>query len=283
MYGQQRVWWGCANAQAHMSIHWKNMPYVRPFCAGAMSSDCSGETERKLNANWALTDKIWHIHTRFLCMCERGSDKSACMLRLFWEFTEYGHMAICTPILYMFESSECAGETASMLRLVWEFTERKPICLSILCICESSEGSGGTAHMRMRVWAFTGRICHMYANIVHVREQWRNWQDCMHATSSLSIGWKNMSYIRPFMCMFESSEGSGETACMLRRVWAFTDGICQMYAHFVHVREQWRLWWDCMYGQVRLSIYWWNMPNVCPFCACAKAVKALTRLHACFF
>ena len=146
----------------------------------------------RLNANWTQTEHWlikYGIYTPvFLCMCERGSDKSACMLRLFWEFTEYGHMAICTPILYMFESSECAGETASMLRLVWEYTKRKPICLSILCICESSEGSGGTAHIRMRVWAFTGRICHMYANIVHVREQWRNWQDCMHATSSLSIG-----------------------------------------------------------------------------------------------
>ena len=139
--------------------------------------------------------------------------------------------------------SKGSDEAAPMLRRIWAFTER--ICHMYAHFVHVRE------QWRLRrVWAFTDRICHMYAHFVHVWEQWRHWQDSMHVTSSLRIGWKNMSYIRPFMCMFESSEGSGETACILRRVWTFTDGICHMYAHFVHVREQW---------------------------------KALTSLHACFF
>ena len=127
--------------------------------------------------------------------------------------------------------------------------------MSILCISETSDGSGGTAHMSRRVWAFIDRICHMYAHFVHVREQWslwrvwastdrichmyahfvhvweqwRHWQDSMHVTSSLCIAWKNMSYIRPFMCMCESSEGSGETACMLMLVRALTDRMCHIH------------------------------------------------------
>ena len=156
-------------------------------------------------------------------------------------------------------------------------------CMPILCMCESSEGSGETACMVRCVWAFTDGICQMYAHFVHVRKQWRLWQDCMHASSSLSIGWKNMPYVHPLMCMCESSEGSGETACILRHVLALTDEICHMYAHLLHARVQWGLWRDCMYVQARLSIYWWNMPCVHPFCACARAVKALTRLHAFVF
>ena len=124
------------------------------------------------------------------------------------------------------------------------------ICMPILCMCESSEGSDKTAHMHRRVWELTDRICHMFAHFVHVREQWRLWQDCMHATSSLSIGWKNMPYVRPLMCMCERSEGSGELRC----VWAFTDKICHMYAHNVHVREQWKLWRDCAHAKASLSL-----------------------------
>ena len=150
MYGQQRVWWGCAHAQAHMSIHWKNIPYIRPFCAGAKSSDCSGETERKLSLVWALTDKIWHIHTRFF---------------------------------------------------------------------------------------------------VHVRELWRFWQECMHAKAFLRIHW----------------------------IWPYG----HMYAHFVHVWEQWMRWRDCKHAKARLRIHRKKTPYVCPFCAYARAVKALVELHTC--
>ena len=48
--------------------------------------------------------------------------------------------------------------------------------------------------------------------------------------------------------MCESSEGYDMTTCVLLLVWALTERICHMYAHF---------------------------------CACARAVKALVRLHAC--
>ena len=51
------------------------------------------------------------------------------------------------------------------------------------------------------------------------------------------------------MCQCASRKGSDETVRMLRRVWALTERICPMYAHFVH--------------------------------ACVRAVKALGRLHTC--
>ena len=202
---------------------------------------CSGAYEHSL--------KEYAICTPILCMCEssEGSDASEHLL------IEY---AICTPILCMCESSEGTDRSmhvTSSLRIGWK---NMSYIRPFMCMFESSEGSGETACILRRVWAFTDGICHMYAHFVHVREQWRLWQACMHASSSLSIGWKNMSHVRPFMCMCESSEGSGETACTLRRVWAFTDGICHMYAHFVHVREQWRLWRDCTYANASLSIDW---------------------------
>ena len=247
---QWRHWQDCMHATSSLSIGWKNMSYIRPFIYVFESSGGSGETACMVRCVWAFTDGICQMYAHFVHVREQWRLWQDCM------------------------------HASSSLSIGWK---NMPYVHPLMCMCERSEGSGETACTLRRVWAFTGRICHIYANIVHVREQWRHWQDCMHATSSLSIGWKNMSYIRPFIYVFESSEGSGETACMLRRVWAFTDGICQMYAHFVHVREQWRLWWDCMYGQVRLSINWWNMPNVCPFCAWARPVKALTRLHACLF
>ena len=77
--------------------------------------------------------------------------------------------------------------------------------------------------------------------------------------------------------MCESSKGSGKTAHTLRHVWALAERICRMNAHLVYVREQWRLWLDGTNAQARQSIDWWNMPYVCPFCACVRAVKALAR------
>ena len=79
--------------------------------------------------------------------------------------------------------------------------------------------------------------------------------------------------------MCESSKGSGKTAHTLRHVWALAERICRMNAHFVYVREQWRLWLDGTNAQARQSIDWWNMPYVRPFCAFVRAVKALARLH----
>ena len=148
-------------------------------------------------------------------------------------------------------------------------------------MCESSEGSGETARMLRLVWALTDKRCHKHTHFVYVREQWRLWQDFMHTMSRLSIDWKNMPYVRtfcacasavetlarlhtrygssehwlnehavctPIVCMCESIESSGETARMLMRVRALTDGICRMYAYFVHVWDQWRLWRGCTHA-----------------------------------
>ena len=104
----------------------------------------------------------------------------------------------------------------------------------------------------------------------------------LHACLGLFEHWliKDAMYT-PIVCMCESLEGSGETARMLRHVWALTDKRCHKHTHFVHVREQWRLWHDCMHTKSRLSIDWLNMPYVRPFCACARAVKALARRYEC--
>ena len=156
-------------------------------------------------------------------------------------------------------------------------------------MCESSKGSDKTTQLLRHVWALIEIICHMNAHFVHVRQQWRLLRDSTHAQAPMSIDWWYMSYVRPFcarmsavkalarlhaylvsseywpkeyaVCtptlrMCESSEGSGETARMLRRIWALTHGICHMYAHFVHVLELWRLWWDCTHAKVCLSIDW---------------------------
>ena len=103
-------------------------------------------------------------------------------------------------------------------------------------MCESSVGSGETARMLMLVWALTDIICHINIHFVHVREQWMLRHDYMCATSSLSIDWKNMPHVRPFLCMCESSEGSGETARMLRCVWALTDTICYLHSIWASAR-----------------------------------------------
>ena len=146
----------------------------------------------------------------------------------------------------MRESSVGSGETARMLRLVWAFADKRCHKPLILCMCESSEGA--------------------------------QWHDCKHTKSRLSIDFKNAIYT-PILYMCESSRGSWKTAHTLRLVWAYTEGICRMYAQFAHVREQWTLWLDCMHTKSRLNIDWQNIPYLRPFCACARAVEALARLH----
>ena len=76
--------------------------------------------------------------------------------------------------------------------------------MPILLMCESSEGSGEAARMLRLVWALTDKRNHKHTHFVYVREQWRLWQDCKLTKSPLSIDWKNRN----------------------------------IYAHFVHVREQ---------------------------------------------
>ena len=49
---------------------------------------------------------------------------------------------------------------------------------------------------------------------------------------------------------------------------------------FVHVREQWRLWQECMHTKACLRIHWKKMPLVHPFCTRARTVNALARLNA---
>ena len=215
-------------------------------CTGSKGSDEAAPMLRRI---WAFTERICHMYAHFVHVREQWR------LRRVWSFTDrichmYAHFE---HVREQWRHWQDSMHVTSSLRIGWK---NMSYIRPFMCMFESSEGSGETACILRRVWAFTDGICHMYAHFVHVREQWRLWQACMHASSSLSIGWKNMSHIRPFMCMCESSEGSGETACMLRRVWAFTDGICHMYAHFVHAREQWRLWRDCTHANASLSIDW---------------------------
>ena len=215
-------------------------------CTGSKGSDEAAPMLRRI---WAFTERICHMYAHFVHVREQWR------LRRVWAFTDrichmYAHFV---HVWEQWRHWQDSMHVTSSLRIGWK---NMSYIRPFMCMFESSEGSGETACILRRVWTFTDGICHMYAHFVHVREQWRLWQACMHASSSLSIGWKNMSHIRPFMCMCESSEGSGETACTLRRVWAFTDGICYMYAHFVHAREQWRLWRDCTHANASLSIDW---------------------------
>ena len=215
-------------------------------CTGSKGSDEAAPMLRRI---WAFTERICHMYAHFVHVREQWR------LRRVWAFTDrichmYAHFV---HVWEQWRHWQDSMHVTSSLRIGWK---NMSYIRPFMCMFESSEGSGETACILRRVWTFTDGICHMYAHFVHVREQWRLWQACMHASSSLSIGWKNMSHIRPFMCMCESSEGSGETACTLRRVWAFTDGICHMYAHFVHAREQWRLWRDCTHANASLSIDW---------------------------
>ena len=182
------------------------------------------------------------------------------------------------------------------------------------CQCASSKGSDETVRMLRRVWALTKNMPYVHPFCACAKAEKALAK--LHKCSCASEHWlMKYTVCTPFLCMCQSSEGSGETARMLRFVWTLTDKICQkhthfvyvreqwrlwqdcmhtrsrlsidwkkkchMYAHFVHVREQWRLWQDCTHAKARLSINWKNMPYVRPFCACVRAVKALVRLHAC--
>ena len=159
-------------------------------------------------------------------------------------------------------------------------------------MCESSKGSDKTTQLLRHVWALIEIICHMNAHFVHVRQQWRLLRNSTHAQAPMSIDWWYMPYVRPFcarmsamktlarlhaylvsfeywqkeyaVCtpnlrMCESSEGSGETARMLRFVWALTDKRCHIYTHFVYVREQWRLWQTACI----LSLVWVLTESIC--------------------
>ena len=156
--------------------------------------------------------------------------------------------AICTPILWTCESSEGSGKTACILNLVWVLTERKWPYVRPICAC--------------------AKAVKALAKLQPCSGAWRN---CNRAQARLSIDWWNMQYVpqfcacvravkalvrlhacyglfehwlikyaiyTPILCMCENSEGSGKTACKLSLVWALTEKICHMYAHFVHVREQ---------------------------------------------
>ena len=146
------------------------------------------------------------------------------------------------------------------------------------CQCASSKGSDETVRMLRRVWALTKNMPYVHpfcacAKAVKALAK-------LHKCSCASEHWlMKYTVCTPFLCMCDCSEGSGETARMLRFVWTLTDKICQKHTHFVYVREQWRLWQDCMHTRSRLSTDWKKLPYVRPFCACARAVKALTRLH----
>ena len=80
--------------------------------------------------------------------------------------------------------------------------------------------------------------------------------------------------------MCESSEGSGETARMLRLVWALTDKRCHKHTNFVQVREQWRLWQDCMHTNSRLSIDWKKYAICTPIlCMCESSSGSCKTAH----
>ena len=135
----------------------------------------------------------------FLCMCEssEGSVKSACMLRLVWEFTE----RICRMYAPFVQGREqwMLWRDWTHSKAVWAMTDR--ICiytLIYLCMCEGSECSGETERMLRLVQALTDRICHIYTRFVHVWEQWMRWRDCKHAKARLRIHRKNTSYVCPF-------------------------------------------------------------------------------------
>ena len=116
--------------------------------------------------------------------------------------------ALCTPILRMCESSEGSGKTAWILSLDWVLTERNMPYVRPFCAC--------------------ARAVKALARL--------------HACSGESEHWlMEYAVCMPILCMCKRSDGSGETARMLRLVWAWTDKTCHVYTHCVYVREQWRL------------------------------------------
>ena len=61
----------------------------------------------------------------------------------------------------------------------------------------------------------------------------------LHTRYSSSEHWlKEYAICTPILRMFQSSEGSGEIARMLRLVLALTDKRCHKQTHLVYVREQ---------------------------------------------
>ena len=198
------------------------------------SSECSGETERMLRLVQALPDRICHIYTRFVQVWEqsllwRDYKHAKTRLRFHWKNMPYvcPFCACARAVKALTRLHICTGASENWLI---EYA----ICSPILCMCESSEGSDKTACMLLLVWALAERICHMYAHLCA----------CASAVKALvSSGVSEHSLIKyaictPIMCMCESSESSGETARMLRLVWALNARICHIYTHFVHVREQ---------------------------------------------
>ena len=133
-------------------------------------------------------------------------------------------------------------------------------------MCESSEGYDMTICVLLLVWAFTEKICHMYAHFCACARAVKALVR-LHACSGASEHWLIpfavcilfepehavfylmcllaiicshqltcslwglkfglRFYLHPFSAR-ANSKGSGETACMLRYVWAFTDRICQL-------------------------------------------------------
>ena len=160
---QWMLWRDCKHAKTRLRIHWKNMPYVCPFCAYARAvkalvnlHTCTGASEHWL--------RKYAICTPILCMCKssEGSHKTACMLLLVWALAErichvFAHSCACArAVKALVRLHVCSGASEHLLI-------KYAICTLILCMCESSEGSGQTARMRRLVWALTDRICHIYA------------------------------------------------------------------------------------------------------------------------
>ena len=108
-------------------------------------------------------------------------------------------MSHIRPFMCMCESSEGSGASEQLLI---EYA----ICTPILCMCESSEGNDKTACMLLLVCALAERICHIFAHLCA----------CSRAVKALA--------------RLHVYSGASEHS--------LKDGICHMYAHFVHVREQ---------------------------------------------
>ena len=141
------------------------------------------------------------------------------------------------------------------------------------CACARAVHADRTACMLLLVWALTERLCHMYAHLcacaravkdlvrLHAcsgaSEHWLipyaicilfepadamfYWMCllaiiCSHQLPS-SLRWFKFGlkfYLHPFSAL-ANSKGSGETACMLRCVWALTDRICQLTSIWISV------------------------------------------------
>ena len=146
------------------------------------------------------------------------------------------------------------------------------------CQCASSKGSDETVCMLRRVWALTKNMPYVHpfcacAKAVKALAK-------LHKCSCASEQWlMKYTVCTPFLCMCESSEGSGETARMLRFVWTLTDKICQNTPILCMCESSKGSGKTaCILGLV-WALTEKKLPYVRPICACARAVKALTRLH----